>query len=129
MKKVIYITILVSCVIGFSSCRGSGGKKVATEALEFIEKEAGSLERNAGRLERGAMVVEENANKASKSAEEEYNSYNSYQNIAKQRSGKIELKTASRRMRKLKRHLSLSLFHVHIAKATEWFMQRICTVT
>ena len=79
MKKVIYITLLVTCVIGLSSFRGSGWKKVATEALEFIEKEAGSLERNAGRLARGAMVVEENANKASKSAEEEYNSYNSYQ--------------------------------------------------
>ena len=126
MKQVICITLLVTSVIGLSSCRGSGGKKVATEALEFIEKEAGSLERNAGRLERGALVVEENANKASKSAEEEYNSY---QNIAKQRSGKIELKTASRRMRKLKRHPSLSLFHVHIAKAMEWFMQRTCMVT
>lgn len=83
MKKVIYITLLVTCVISLSSCRGSGGKKVATEAFEFIEKEAGSLERNAGRLERGAMVVEENANKASKSAEEEYNSYNSYQKYRK----------------------------------------------
>lgn len=83
MKKVIYITLLITCVISLSSCRGSGGKKVATEALEFIEKEAGSLERNAGRLERGAMVVEENANKASKSAEEEYNSYNSYQRYRK----------------------------------------------
>lgn len=83
MKKVIYITLLVTCVISLFSCRGSGGKKVATESLEFIEKEAGSLERNAGRLERGAMVVEENANKASNSAEEEYNSYNSYQKYRK----------------------------------------------
>lgn len=78
MKKVIYITLLVTCVIGLSSCRGCGGKKVATETLEFIEKEAGSLERNAGRLERGAPVVEENANKVIKSAEEEYNSCNNY---------------------------------------------------
>ena len=83
MKKVIYITLLVTSVIGLSSCRGSGGKKVATEALEFIEKEAGSLERNAGRLERGALVVEENANKASKSAEEEYNSYQKYRKAKK----------------------------------------------
>ena len=83
MKKVIYITILVTCVIGLSSCRGSGGKKVATEALEFIEKEAGCLERNAGRLERGTLVVEENANKAGKSAEEEYNSYQNYRKAKK----------------------------------------------
>lgn len=38
MKKVIYITLLVTCVITLSSCRGSGGKKIATEALEFVEK-------------------------------------------------------------------------------------------
>ena len=92
MNKVIFITLLVTCVIDLSSCRGSGGKKVATEALEFIEKEAGNLERNAGRLERGAMVVEENANKASKSVEEEYNSYNSSQKyrIAKKWQDRIE---------------------------------------
>ena len=83
MKNLFYLTFVVACVISLSSCRGSGGKKVATETLEFIEKEAGSLERNAGRLERGAMGVEENANKASKSAEEEYNSYNSYQKYRK----------------------------------------------
>ena len=78
MKKTFQLLLLVTCVIGLSSCRGSGGKKVATETLEFIEKEAGSLERNAGRLERGASVVEENANKVIKSAEEEYNSCNNY---------------------------------------------------
>lgn len=83
MKKVIYITLLVTCVISLSSCKGSGGKKVATEAIEFIEKEAGSLERNAGRLERGASIVEENANKLNESAEDEYSIYRKYRKAKK----------------------------------------------
>lgn len=63
MKKVICITLLGVFVIGLSSCGGSSGKRAATEVIESIEKEAGSLERNVGRMERSTK----NANKASKS--------------------------------------------------------------
>ena len=83
MKTLFYLTFVVACVISLSSCRGSGGKKVATETLEFIEKEAGSLERNAGRLERGALEVEENASRVSKSAEEGCNNYQNYRKAKK----------------------------------------------
>ena len=47
----------------FTSCKGSAGKKAATETLEFIEKKAASkaassVEREAGQVER---AIEENA--------------------------------------------------------------------
>ena len=38
MKKVIYITLLVSCVIGLSSCRGSNGQKAVKFAKEYLGK-------------------------------------------------------------------------------------------
>lgn len=53
----------------FTSCKGSAGKKAATEALEFIEKKAASkaassVEREAGQVER---AIEENADDAYRS--------------------------------------------------------------
>lgn len=50
----------------FTSCKGSAGKKAATETLEFIEKKAASkaassVEREAGQVER---AIEENADDA-----------------------------------------------------------------
>ena len=38
MKKVIYITLLVTCVIGLSSCRGSSGQKAMQMAKKYIGK-------------------------------------------------------------------------------------------
>lgn len=53
----------------FTSCKGSAGKKAATETLEFIEKKvaskaASSVEREAGQVER---AIEENADDAYRS--------------------------------------------------------------
>lgn len=53
----------------FISCKGSAGKKAATETLEFIEKKAASkaassVEREAGQVER---AIEENADDAYRS--------------------------------------------------------------
>lgn len=53
----------------FTSCKGSAGKKAATETLEFIEnkaasKAASSVEREAGQVER---AIEENADDAYRS--------------------------------------------------------------
>ena len=38
MKKVIYITLLVSCLIGLSSCRGGSGQKAMQMAKKYIGK-------------------------------------------------------------------------------------------
>lgn len=53
----------------FTSCKGSAGKKAATETLEFIEKKAASkaassVERETGQVER---AIEENADDAYRS--------------------------------------------------------------
>lgn len=62
--KLIYKFILISTIplLGgcFSSCRGSAGKKAATEALELIEKKVGAeaasaLEREASKAEKSAV--------------------------------------------------------------------------
>ena len=67
--KTNVIVLLFFCAfvtISFSSCKGSGGKRTATEAIEFIEKKtagkaASSIEREAGQIER---TIEENADDA-----------------------------------------------------------------
>ena len=38
MKKVIYITLLVTCVISLFSCRGSSGQKAVKLAKEYLGK-------------------------------------------------------------------------------------------
>ena len=38
MKKVIYITLLVTCVISLFSCRGSSGQKAAKLAKGYLGK-------------------------------------------------------------------------------------------
>ena len=38
MKKAIYIALLVTCVIGLSSCRGSSGQKAVKLAKEYLGK-------------------------------------------------------------------------------------------
>lgn len=38
MKKVIYITLVVTCVIGLSSCRGNSGQKAMQMAKKYIGK-------------------------------------------------------------------------------------------
>ena len=66
MNKSNLTIMLFFSVLGltfFTSCKGSAGKKAATETLEFIEKKAASkaassVEREAGQVER---VMEENA--------------------------------------------------------------------
>lgn len=60
--SVLWLTFLISC-------KGSAGKKAATETLEYIErkaagKAASSVEREAGQVER---AVEENADDAYRS--------------------------------------------------------------
>lgn len=69
MNKSNLTIMLFFSVLGltfFTSCKGSAGKKAATEALEFIEKKAASkaassVEREAGQVER---AIEENADDA-----------------------------------------------------------------
>lgn len=71
MRKSKLVIFLFFCafVLMFSSCRGSAGKKAATETLEYIEKKAASkaasaVERETGQVER---TVEENADDAYRS--------------------------------------------------------------
>lgn len=60
MNKSNLTIMLFFSVLGltfFTSCKGSAGKKAATETLEFIEKKAAnkaasSVEREAGQVER-----------------------------------------------------------------------------
>lgn len=69
MNKSNLTIMLFFSVLGltfFTSCKGSAGKKAATETLEFIEKKAAnkaasSVEREAGQVER---AIEENADDA-----------------------------------------------------------------
>lgn len=88
MKKVhitscLVASILIGVSLGFGSCRGSGGKKIATETMEFLEKEAGSLERNVGRIEKGAASMGDDAGRLGNDAREEYDSYSKYRKIKK----------------------------------------------
>lgn len=72
MNKSNLTIMLFFSVLGltlFTSCKGSAGKKAATETLEFIEKKAAnkaasSVEREAGQVER---AIEENADDAYRS--------------------------------------------------------------
>lgn len=68
-KFTTILSILFVSAISFTSCKGSAGKKAATETLEFIErkaasKAASSVEREAGQVER---ALEENADDAYRS--------------------------------------------------------------
>lgn len=72
MNKSILTILLSFSVLGLTfitSCKGSAGKKAATETLEYIErkaadKAASSVEREAGQVE---CAVEENADDAYRS--------------------------------------------------------------
>ena len=72
MNKSNLTIMLFFSVLGltfFTSCKGSAGKKAATETLEFIEKKAaskaaGSVEREAGQVKR---AIDENADDAYRS--------------------------------------------------------------
>lgn len=72
MKKTNLTILLFISTLGLmtiTSCKGSAGKKAATETLEFIEKKAASkaassVEREAGQVER---AIEENADDAYRS--------------------------------------------------------------
>lgn len=72
MNKSILTILLSFSVLGLTfltSCKGSAGKKAATETLEYIErkaadKAASSVEREAGQVER---AVEEDADDAYRS--------------------------------------------------------------
>ena len=70
----LMLSLLFGVYLMSSSCRGSGGKKVATEAMEFLEKEAGSIERNATPLEKGVSSMGDDASKVNSKAQERYNS-------------------------------------------------------
>ncbi|MDE6322021.1 MAG: hypothetical protein K2L93_06955 [Muribaculaceae bacterium] len=67
MKLYVTFAVLIACLILFASCRGSAGKKAATEALELIEKKAGSkaataIEREAAQTERTVVREAEEYN-------------------------------------------------------------------
>ncbi len=62
----ILIIIAVASIIGMTGCKGAGSKKAATEALEFIEKKAGS---------KAATAVEREANQAERAVVRESESY------------------------------------------------------
>lgn len=52
MKRRVFILSFFIIAILLCSCKGSGGKKIATEATEFIEKKAGKyLNRDAKTFE------------------------------------------------------------------------------
>lgn len=54
LPKLVILLLLTTIVVGFSSCRGSAGKKAATEATEFLEKKGSRF------LEKeGSRAVEE----------------------------------------------------------------------
>lgn len=65
MRNLVHITVILTIgVVMFtlSSCRGSAGKKAATEALEYMERKGGTLleKEGASTLERqGGRTLEE----------------------------------------------------------------------
>lgn len=68
MRNLVHITVILTIgVVMFtlSSCRGSAGKKAATEAVEYFEKKGGSLleKEGASALEKqgGRLTEEEEA--------------------------------------------------------------------
>lgn len=88
MRRLKFITLLISgaslgLCLTTTSCKGSAGKKVASEAMQLLEKESGSLERNAVRIEKAAVSVEESSGKLSKEAEDELSSYSKYRKTKK----------------------------------------------
>ena len=88
MRRLKFITSLITgaslgLCLTTTSCKGSAGKKVASEAMQLLEKESGSLERNAGRIEKAAVGVEESSGKLSREAEDELNSYSKYRKTKK----------------------------------------------
>lgn len=67
--KVAIMLAIAVLMLGLSSCRGSAGKKAATEAVEFFEKKGGSLleKEGASALERsGSRIAEEEESAAQK---------------------------------------------------------------
>lgn len=65
--KVLILFTLCSISISLAGCRGSAGKKAATEALELIErkgasKAASAIEREASQVERSAAREAEGYN-------------------------------------------------------------------
>lgn len=88
MRRLKFITLLIAgasfglCLIT-TSCKGSAGKKVASEAMQLLEKESGGLERNAGRIEKAAVSVEESSGNLSRDAEDELDSYSKYRKAKK----------------------------------------------
>lgn len=88
MRRLKFISLLITgasfglCLIT-TSCKGSAGKKVASEAMQLLEKESGSLERNAVRIEKAAVSVEESSGNLSRDAEDEINSYSKYRKAKK----------------------------------------------
>ena len=79
MKKILLIAIVAVLAVGFSSCKGAAGRRVAQEAVEalskkgaskgakLLEEEGSNLERRAATLEREATVLEEEEANASSS--------------------------------------------------------------
>ena len=54
LTRFIFILSLVIIIVGLTSCKGSAGKKAATEAVEYFEKKGGKL------LEKeGSRIIEE----------------------------------------------------------------------
>jgi len=84
MNKSNLTTLLFFSVLGFmflTSCKGSAGKKAATETLEYIEKKAASkaassVEREAGQAERAAEENTDNAYRSTKSSRPRHRSSN-----------------------------------------------------
>lgn len=85
MKKIIRQTIAISIVVVIgvfflTGCKGAGGKKAATEALEIIEKKASSkaasaIERETGQAERTVVRETESYRPARSSRPHHHSSY------------------------------------------------------
>lgn len=81
MKKVIDILVLsmiaMMCMSFLTCCKGSSGRKVATEAVEFLERKAGSkatstIEREVGQAERNVVRETEGSSSSRSSRPRRY---------------------------------------------------------
>ena len=69
IPSFLMVSLLVGACFLSTSCRGAGGKKAATEAVEYVERKAATMGDDASRL--------------SRESEEEYSSYSNYRKARK----------------------------------------------
>lgn len=80
-RATVLSVVAIIGVFSLTGCKGAGSKKVATEAIEFIEKKAGSkaasaIEREAGQAERTVVRETESYRPSRSSHPHHHSSYN-----------------------------------------------------